>query len=325
MKIGHLNLKNNLIFAPLAGFSTPPIRDFFFNHGAGLCVTEMVSAKALLFDNQKTNQLLVCPPFQTPTSAQLFGSDPDDFYNACQLLPLSDFDIIDINMGCPVKKIISNGEGSALMADPKRAEKIVQAVDLANQELFKKTGKKRIVTVKTRLGIKNNTDCLSFVPLLEQAGAKMVTLHGRTQSQMYGGKADYDLIKRVRGLIKIPLAANGDVTDLDSYKRILDTGADGVMIGRGALLNPAIFLQIGQFNDGKCLKNEDKTFDKKALVLKLIFNMEQFFGASKTCIDLRKFLPYFLKGIRGNKDSRRELFFCDDLKIVKSVLSKLEF
>jgi len=304
-----IKLKNNLIFAPLAGYSMAPVRNFFAQNGASLCVSEMVSAKAVLFGNEKTKELLISSPLETVKSVQLFGSCPDDFAKVIKHEWLNDFDIVDINMGCPVKKITSNGEGSALMANARLAGDIVDAAVKAAKSVGK------IVTVKTRLGIKDKHEALKFVPVLEEAGAAMICIHGRTAVQMYSGEADYDMIGAVRRIVKkATFCANGDVVDEDSFETIKSvTGADYVMIGRGALMDTQLFNRLS----GAVVK------DKKDSILELITCLEEFYGASETCVILRKFLPYMLKGIRGGKEFRIDMNYCEDITKLKNGVAKL--
>ncbi|MCL2556673.1 MAG: tRNA-dihydrouridine synthase family protein [Firmicutes bacterium] len=304
-----IKLCNNLIFAPLAGYTTPPIRHFFSVNGAGLCITEMVSAKAILHNNEKTKALLIVSKKEKIRSAQLFGSDPSDFAKAIAHPWLSEFDIIDINMGCPVKKITSNGEGSQLMADAKKAGDIVEAAAKAAKSVGK------VVTVKTRLGIKHKEDILKFAPVLEEAGASMICIHGRTAEQMYSGEADYQMIGKVKTLIKKAVfCANGDIIDKASFERIkMATKADYFMIGRGALYDTQIF--------NKLLNNN--FLSKKDSILELISCLEKFYDGSDTCIMLRKFLPYMLKGVRGGKEFRISMNYCDDINILKKGVNQL--
>lgn len=305
MKIEKFTLKNNLIFAPIAGFSTPPVRRLMAENGAGLTVTEMVSVKGLLFGNEKTEHLLRVSAAESVTCVQLFGREPDEFYRCAQLPALERFDIIDINMGCPVKKIVNNGEGSALIAEPQRAAAIVAAV--------KKAGK--TVTVKTRLGINDKTGILSLAPRLRDAGVSMLTVHGRTAKEMYSGAADYDSIAAVKRLLPdLTVAVNGDILDRTGFLRAMATGADAAMIGRGALIDPGIFLELCGINRP----------DKKTLILRMIDYCGEFFG-TRAVPELRKFLPYFLKGIRGGKELRLRMNFSESLDELRAGIESLNF
>ena len=235
MRIGSVELKNRLILAPMAGVTDLAFRQICREHGAGLTVTEMVSAKALTYGDRKTPRLLTLGPGEHPVSAQIFGSDPDCMARGAALAAAySGCDIIDINMGCPAPKIVNNGDGSALMKSPALAAQIVAAVKRAVD---------LPVTVKFRKGWDlDSVNCVEFARRCEDAGADMLAVHGRTRSQQYEGKADWDAIAAVKQAVSVPVAANGDVFTPEDARRILDhTGADLVMIGRGSLGDPWIF------------------------------------------------------------------------------------
>ena len=233
--IGSVTLPNQLILAPMAGVTDLAFRQICREHGAGLTVTEMASAKALEYGDKKTPRLLRLARGEHPASAQIFGSDPACMArSAKRALELSGCDIIDINMGCPAPKIVGNGDGSALMKSPDLAARIVAAVKQAVPVP---------VTVKFRMGWDaQSVNCVEFARLCEQAGADMVAVHGRTRSQQYSGTANWDIIRAVKEAVSIPVAANGDVFAPQDVPRILaHTGADFVMIGRGSLGDPWIF------------------------------------------------------------------------------------
>ena len=233
--IGSVTLPNQLILAPMAGVTDLAFRQICREHGAGLTVTEMASAKALEYGDKKTPRLLRLAPGEHPASAQIFGSDPACMArSAVRALELSGCDIIDINMGCPAPKIVGNGDGSALMKSPDLAARIVAAVKQAVPVP---------VTVKFRMGWDaQSVNCVEFARLCEQAGADMVAVHGRTRSQQYSGTANWDIIRAVKEAVSIPVAANGDVFAPQDVPHILaHTGADFVMIGRGSLGDPWIF------------------------------------------------------------------------------------
>ncbi len=233
--IGNVTLKSNALLAPMAGVSDIGFRYLARKYGAGLTYTEMISVKALCFRNKKTFDLLKLAPNETPSAVQLFGSDPEAFYNACRLDELKGFDIIDINMGCPVRKVVSRGEGSGLMKNIPLAREIVQACI---------EGSKRTVTVKHRKGFDSET-AAEFAHEMEKAGARAITIHGRTREQMYTGESDRECIKRVVDAVSVPVFGNGDIlTKEDAYSMIEETGVNGVMIARGAVGNPSIFAEF---------------------------------------------------------------------------------
>ena len=237
IQIGNVCLKNNVFLAPMAGFTDMAFRLLAHKCGAGLTETEMVSAKALYFGNQKTKELLKFESREKPKAVQIFGHEPAIFASVLSSGVLDDFDIIDINMGCPAPKIFNNGDGCALMKNAKLAAEIVKTA--------KKSTSKPIM-VKFRAGVDDeNINAISFAKAMEQAGADAIIIHPRTREQYYGGNANWNLIKEIKNTVKIPVIANGDIKSAADYKRCLDiTGADGFMIGRAALGNPQIFSEI---------------------------------------------------------------------------------
>jgi tRNA-dihydrouridine synthase B len=234
MKFGKTKLKNNLILAPLAGYTDVGFRAVAILRGAGLTFSEMVSAKGLVYDGAKTKELLETSEYENPRAVQLFGREPEIFRKAASLY-LENFDIIDVNMGCPVHKIIKNGEGSALLNDAPRIREIMLAL--------REGAGNRTVTAKIRAGF-DRVNAPEIAAVLEAAGADAVTVHPRLQNQFYSGKADYSVIKEVKDAVKIPVVGNGDVVSVEDYFRMKNTGCDFVMIGRGAVGNPYIFEDI---------------------------------------------------------------------------------
>lgn len=237
LKIGSVTLPNNLILAPMAGVTDLPFRLLCKEQGAGLLCMEMVSAKAILYKNRNTESLLEIDPRENPVSLQLFGSDPEIISNIAHQIEDRPFDILDLNMGCPVPKIVNNGEGSALMKNPKLAgeiiRKTVKAID-------------KPVTVKIRKGFDDeHINAVEMAKIAEDAGAAAVAVHGRTREQFYSGRADWDIIRQVKEAVSIPVIGNGDLlTAEDVIAMEQRTGCDGFMIARGAQGNPWIFRQI---------------------------------------------------------------------------------
>lgn len=240
LTIGNVTLDNNVILAPMAGVTDLPFRLLCKEQGAGLLCMEMVSAKAILYHNKNTEKLLEIAPEETPVSLQLFGSDPDIIADIAAKIEDRPFAILDINMGCPVPKIVNNGEGSALMRNPHLAAEIVRKTSGAIR---------KPVTVKIRKGFdEEHCNAVELAKYLEDAGAAAITVHGRTREQFYSGAADWEIIRKVKEAVRIPVIGNGDVTDGESAKRMLEeTGCDGIMIGRAAQGNPWIFREVHSY------------------------------------------------------------------------------
>ena len=237
MKIKNVELKSNVILAPMAGFTDMAFRHMCLQAGAGLVCTEMVSSKALHYKNKKKEELVKVYNCDKPTAVQIFGHEPEIMAEAVKNPLLQGFDVIDINMGCPARKIVSNGDGSALLRDVELARQIIEACVKATE---------KPITVKFRVGYGENENiAVSFAKMCEEAGASAITVHGRTTMQGYSGDVDYETIKLVKQAVKIPVFANGNCRSREDYLKILElTGADGVAIGRGSVGKPEIFSEI---------------------------------------------------------------------------------
>ena len=240
MKIGNVTLENNIILAPMAGVTDLPFRLLCKEQGAGLLCMEMVSAKAIYYNNKNTEALMEIDERERPVSLQLFGSDADIMSEMAKKIEAKPFDILDINMGCPVPKVAGNGEGSALMKKPELVREIVSKVVKAIE---------KPVTVKIRKGFDDaHVNAVEIAKIIEDSGAAAVAVHGRTREQYYSGTADWDIIRQVKEAVSIPVIGNGDVTGPESAKKMIEeTGVDGIMIGRAARGNPWIFGQIREY------------------------------------------------------------------------------
>lgn len=303
MIIGNVNIPKGAFLAPIAGYSDVGFRCVCAECGASLTYTEMASAKGMYYEHkEKTNQLLYTTESEKLRACQIFGGEAYFIEQAVQNEVLQKFDIIDINMGCPVPKIVKNNEGSALMKDIKRAEEIVRAA---------KNAAKMPVTVKFRLGF-DEIIAPDFAKAMEQAGADAITVHGRTRKEMYSGFAHWDEIAKVVSSVKIPVIANGDVKSKEDYENILkQTGAQEVMIARGALGNPNIFADI------KDLPRKNL----KELILKHIKVLLDHHDERYVLVNFRKHFVCYVKGINKNKELKKEAFECQSIdKLIELIM-----
>ena len=304
IKIKDLELENNLILAPMAGVTDLPFRKICKEFGPGLVCTEMVSSKAIYHDDTKTKLLMNTDGEKRPISMQIFGSDEETMgYAAKYVSKIAD--IVDINMGCPAPKVVKNGDGSKLLLDIKKAEKVIKAV-------VKNSTKP--VTLKIRKGWDcNNIVAIEFAQMAEKAGVSAITIHGRTRTEMYSGKVDLDIIKKVKESVKIPVIGNGDIVDEESALKMFEyTGVDGIMIGRGTFGNPWIFERIKYY-----LETGEKlplvTNEEKLRVIKKQIQLELDNKPEVTAIrEMRKHIAWYTKNMPNSSEFRCEINKIED-------------
>lgn len=309
LKIGSVELQNNIIAAPMAGVTDLPYRLILKDMGAGLVTTEMVSAKAILYKNKNNAVILRTEEAERPVAVQLFGADPMIMSAMAERIS-EPFAIIDVNMGCPVPKIVNNGEGSALMKDPEQAYKVLEMM----ARVLKKP-----VTVKFRKGFDDDhINAVEFAKMAESAGVAAITIHARTRQQMYSGKADWDMIRRVKEAVKIPVIGNGDIFEPEDAARMIEeTGCDGVALARGIKGNPWLVKRTAALIETGDAGPEPSTEEKKAMILRHTELMIKYKGEHMGILEMRKHLAWYTQGLPGSAKLRglmNEMSTEDELK-----------
>ncbi len=316
LQIGSVVLDNNIILGPMAGVSDLPFRVLCSEMGAGLVCMEMVSAKAIIYKNRNTNMLLEIHENEHPVSLQLFGSEPEIMQQAVEMIGDRPYDILDVNMGCPVPKVVSNGEGSALMKDPALIEKIVAALVQVSD---------RPVTVKIRKGFtENSVNAVECALAAEAGGAAAVAVHGRTREQFYSGTADWDIIRRVKEAVKIPVIGNGDVVDGESAKAMFEqTGCDGVMVARAAQGNPFIFREIKSFFENGQVCAPPTRQEIYETVIRHADMQLKYKGEYIGIREMRKHVSWYTYGMPGSAKFRNEINQMTDMDQLKEACAKI--
>ena len=300
MKIGNVTLENNIILAPMAGVTDLPFRLLCKEQGAGLLCMEMVSAKAIYYNNKNTEALMEIDERERPVSLQLFGSDADIMSEMAKRIEEKPFDILDINMGCPVPKVAGNGEGSALMKNPELVREIVSKVVKAIE---------KPVTVKIRKGFdEDHVNAVEIAKIIEDCGAAAVAVHGRTREQYYSGKADWDIIRQVKEAVSIPVIGNGDVTGPESAKKMMEeTGVDGIMIGRAARGNPWIFKQIKEYLETGVLPQKPDLEEVREMMLRHARMQLECKGEYTGIREMRKHVAWYTAGYPNSARLRAKI------------------
>ena len=316
MKIGNVELKNNVAMAPMAGITDIAYRLILEEMGIGLVTTEMVSAKGMFYKNRNNAILLKTEPSEHPIAVQLFGEDPM-IMTAMAEQAAEKFDIIDVNMGCPVPKITGNGEGSALMKDPKKAFTILDTMARVV---------KRPVTVKFRKGYdEQHVNAVEFAKMAEQAGVAAVTVHGRTRSQMYSGRADWDIIRRVKEAVGIPVFGNGDIFTPEDAKRMLDeTGCDGVAIARGAKGNPWLIKRTVHYLATGELLPEPTVEEKKEMIRRHADLMIQYKLERTAICEMRRHMAWYTAGLPGSAKLRDRMNLMETREELEALVNDIE-
>ncbi len=316
LKIGTLTLERPIILAPMAGVTDLPFRLLCKEKGAELLCMEMVSAKAIFYNNKNTESLMEVHPDERPVSLQLFGSDPQIMADMARRIEDRPFDILDVNMGCPVPKVVNNGEGSALMKNPKLVEQILSSMVKAT---------KKPVTVKIRKGFDDeHVNAVEIAKIAESCGVAAVAVHGRTREQYYSGKADWDIIRQVKEAISIPLIGNGDITDPISARAMIDeTGCDGIMIARATRGNPWIFGQIAEYLEKGVMPQPVDREEMRRTILRHADLMVQYKGEYLAIREMRKHIAWYTTGMPHSARFRGMINEMETLEQLKDSVNRL--
>ena len=315
-KIGNVRIENPFVLAPMAGVTDMPFRTLCKEQGAGLICMEMISAKAISFHNKNTIALMKIDPCEHPVSMQLFGSEPELMAEVAKSIEDKDIDILDINMGCPVPKVVNNGEGSALLKNPELIVQIIKSVSSAIQ---------KPVTVKVRIGFENApVDIVEIARRAEDAGAAAIAVHGRTRQQYYSGTADWDIIRQVKEAVSIPVIGNGDVdSPLKAEALLKQTGCDGVMIGRAVRGNPWIFREMNHYFQTGELLPRPSSEEIREMILRHARAQIALKGEFTGIREMRKHVAWYTAGMRHSAGLRRASNTIESYEALQELLMKL--
>lgn len=315
LKIGNVKIPGILALGPMAGVTDTVYRQLCKEQGCSLLYSEMVSAKAILYKNKNTTPLLAASESERPLAVQLFGSEPDIMAEIASQIESGPYDIIDVNMGCPVPKIVNNGEGSALMKNPKLAGEIISA-------MAKKCTKP--ITIKIRKGFNDSSiNAVEMAKIVEANGASAIAVHGRTREQYYSGQADWDIIRQVKEAVKIPVIGNGDITSPETAQSMLEeTGCDGIMIGRAARGNPWIFKRVSHYLETGEILPLPSTDEVLDMILRHAKMLIDFKGEYTGIREMRTHICFYVSGMRHANDIRRRINTIEHYEELEDLLRK---